>query len=162
VRDIDKLKLFQLISQIKLKKMEYNDQNYKKESSMTAKLSAETARLNINSSIDNIATVTQHLANRPQNKDLTLELRRNSLMALMLVKGMRDILDDLSYDEKVIDSLIENLDEGYDTLNASLEGYKSDEETFNTVEMLLTELIGLINDLQTLTIEKTHEINLSA
>ena len=129
---------------------------------MVAQLNTDIARQNINDSFAHIASITTSIASNPQNKDLTQDLRRHSLMALMMVEGMRDILNDLSYDEEVIQTLIDNLDDGYDALNASMEQYKFDGEIYNTVDKLLTQLTGLINDLQTLSIEKANEINLTA
>ena len=61
--------------------------------------------------------------------------------------------------EQNINNVIDNLD---DTIQLTLESYKFDNGTFNTVEKLFTQTVGLINDLQTLSIEKNYDIDLSA
>ena len=129
---------------------------------MITQLNTDMAGQNINSSIDSLSSIIKSIEDNPQNKDLTQELRSNSLRALMFTGGMRDILNDLSYNESVFNTLIDDLDDGYDIIQSSLNSYKFDNETFNTVEKLLTQIVGLINDLQTLSIEKNHDINLSA
>ena len=76
-------------------------------------------------------------------------------IALMMVTGFRDILDDLNYDEEKLRTLQFNLDDNYETVEKVL-GYTGDFATRGMIEKLLTQMAKLDMEIGDLILEHHH------
>lgn len=89
-------------------------------------------------------TIIQPLDTCEQQLDTaTLKEVQDSIrIALMMVTGFRDILDELNYDEEKLRALQFNLDDNYDAVQEVLE-YTGNFATREMIEKLLTQMAKL-------------------
>ncbi len=102
-------------------------------------------------------TIIQPLdACEQQLNTATLKEVQNSIrIALMMVTGFRDILDDLNYDEKKLRTLQFNLDDNYDAVENVLE-CTDDFVTREMIEKLLTQMAKLDMEIGDFILEHHH------
>ena len=83
------------------------------------------------------------------------EIQDSIRIALMMVSGFRDILDDLNFDEKKLRKLQFDLDDNYDAVEKVLKT-TSDAETREMIEKLLTQMAKLDMEIGDLILEHHH------
>ena len=83
------------------------------------------------------------------------EIQDSIRIALMMVTGFRDILDDLNYDEKKLRSLQFNLDDNYDAVEKVLQN-SGDFTIREMIERLLTQMAKLDMEIGDLILEHHH------
>ena len=83
------------------------------------------------------------------------EIQDSIRIALMMVTGFRDILDDLNYDEKKLRSLQFNLDDNYDAVEKVFKTTSSF-ETREMMEKLLTQMVKLDMEIGDSILEHHH------
>ncbi len=83
------------------------------------------------------------------------EIHDSIRIALMMVTGFRDILDDLSFDEEKLRTLQFNLDDNYDAVEKVLQT-SSDFATREMIEKLLTQMAKLDMEIGDLILENHH------
>ena len=89
-------------------------------------------------------TIVQPLDAYEQQHDTTTlkEVEDSIRIALMMVTGFRDILDELNYDEEKLRTLQFNLDDNYDAVQEALEN-TGDFAARGMIEKLLTQMVKL-------------------
>jgi hypothetical protein len=83
------------------------------------------------------------------------EVQDSIRIALMMVTGFRDILDDLNYDEEKLRALQFNLDDNYDAVEKVFKT-SSDLATREMIEKLLTQMTKLDMEIGDLILEHHH------
>ena len=83
------------------------------------------------------------------------EVHNSIRIALMMVNGFRDILDDLNFDEKKLRILQFDLDDNYDIVEKVL-CTSSDFATREMIEKLLTQMAKLDMEIGDLILEHHH------
>ncbi len=83
------------------------------------------------------------------------EIHDSIRIALMMVGGFRDILDDLNFDEKKLRILQFNLDDNYDAVEKVLQT-SSDFQIREMIEKLLTQMAKLDMEIGDLILEHHH------
>ena len=89
------------------------------------------------------------------NSTTLKEIQDSIRIALMMVTGFRDILDDLNYDEKKLRSLQFNLDDNYDAVEKVFKT-TSDVATREMIENLLTQMTKLDMEIGDFILEHHH------
>ena len=84
-----------------------------------------------------------------------IEVKDAIRIALMMVSGFRDILDDLNFDEEKLRVLQFNLDDNYESVEQALQK-SSDIETQQMMEELLTKMAKLDMEIGDLILEHHH------
>jgi len=92
---------------------------------------------------------------KKHNNRLLKDIQNAIRVALMMVSGFRDILDDLNYDEDKLRELQFSLDDNYDAVEKVLKT-TSDTKTRNMIENLLTEMAKLEMEIGDLILEHRH------
>ena len=83
------------------------------------------------------------------------EIHDSIRIALMMVSGFRDILDDLNFDEEKLRKLQFDLDDNYDAVEKVLHT-SSDFSTRKMIEKLLTQMAKLDMEIGDLILEHHH------
>ena len=79
-------------------------------------------------------------------------------ISLMMVKGFRDILDELNFNEEKLRALQFNLDDNYEIVEEIFKN-SSNSSTKETLNMLLTEMAKLEMEIGDLILEHRQTIN---
>ena len=89
-------------------------------------------------------------------KSLTNVETENAIkIALMMVKGFREILDELNFDEDKLRTLQFNLDDNYEVVEDIFKNSK-DAKTKNVLDELLTQMVKLEMEIGDLILENRH------
>ena len=83
------------------------------------------------------------------------EVHDSIRIALMMVTGFRDILDDLNFDEEKLRALQFDLDDNYDAVEKVMNG-TSDFTTREMIDKLLTQMAKLDMEIGDLILEHHH------
>jgi len=102
-------------------------------------------------------TIIQPLAvyEKKHNASTLKEVHDSIRIALMMVTGFRDILDDLNFDEEKLRTLQFNLDDNYDAVEKILQT-SNNVLTREMIEKLLTQMAKLDMDIGDLILEHHH------
>ena len=102
-------------------------------------------------------TIIQPLNTYEQKHDAAAlkEIQDSIRIALMMVTGFRDILDDLNYDEEKLRTLQFSLDDNYDAVQEVLE-HTDDFGTRGMIEQLLTQMAKLDMEIGDFILEHHH------
>jgi len=102
-------------------------------------------------------TIVQPLSvyEKKQNTTVLKEIHDSIKIALMMVTGFRDILDDLNFDEEKLRKLQFDLDDNYDAVEKVLH-ISSDFSTREMIEKLLTQMAKLDMEIGDLILEHHH------
>ncbi len=102
-------------------------------------------------------TIVQPLSVYEKKHDISSlkEIHDSIRIALMMVNGFRDILDDLNFDERKLRTLQFDLDDNYDIVEKVLQT-SSDFSTREMIEKLLTQMAKLDMEIGDLILEHHH------
>ena len=96
-----------------------------------------------------------HAYEKKHNSTTLKEVQDSIRIALMMVTGFRDILDELNYDEEKLRNLQFNLDDNYDAVEKVFKT-SSDLATREMIEKLLTQMTKLDMEIGDLILEHHH------
>ena len=89
------------------------------------------------------------------NSSANLEIENAIKIALMMVTGFRDILDELNFDEEKLRTLQFNLDDNYEVIEEIFESNQNS-KTKKVLDELLTQMAKLEMEIGDLILEHHH------
>jgi hypothetical protein len=89
------------------------------------------------------------------NSSANLEIENAIKISLMMVRGFREIIDELNFDEEKLRTLQFNLDDNYEVVEEIFKSSKSS-KTKEVLDELLTQMTKLEMEIGDLILEHSH------
>jgi hypothetical protein len=89
------------------------------------------------------------------NSSANLEIENAIKISLMMVRGFREIIDELNFDEEKLRTLQFNLDDNYEVVEEIFKSSKSS-KTKEVLDELLTQMAKLEMEIGDLILEHSH------